>query len=169
MAAVYLKNLLLNFLSHSYNAGYCWEDVGLSLHGAFRSNYIDLAKSRHFSQLPSLCFGPGFPRSDFAFGSSRPIVTKAAKASRYEYGYLTLPAPTIPLPMTLTTAPGALEFPFGGITKPGRYQIRCGISYMLIVCRAIRRYRIARRLFFDGPAPLHIPRGHGFHVDWAYG
>ena len=52
--------------------------------------------------------------------------------------------------MTITTAPGALEFPFGGITKPGRNQIRCGISYMLIVCRAIRRYLIARRFFSTG-------------------
>jgi len=61
MAAVYLKNLLLNFLSHSYNAGYCWEDVGLSLHGAFRSNYIDLAKSRHFLTATVPLFRPRLP------------------------------------------------------------------------------------------------------------
>ena len=123
MAAVYLKNLVLNLLSYSHNAGYCWEDVGLSSHGVLLSDYIDLADFRHISQLPSLCFGPGFPRSDFTFAPSRPIVTAAAKASRYEYGYLTLPTPTIPLPMTITMAPGALRFPNDGITKPGIFQI----------------------------------------------
>jgi len=163
MAAVYLKNLLLSILSHSYDLGYCWVEVSLSLHGAFRPNYIDFAKFVNSLQLPVPCFNSGFARS------SEPIVMKAAKASRYEHGYLTLPAPTIPLPMTITMAPGALEFPFGGITKPGMYQVHYGVSYQLIVCRAIRRYLVARRLFFDKPAPLHIPRGHGFHVDRACG
>lgn len=78
-----------------------------------RSTYKDLANFVIFSQLPVPCFGPGFARP------SKPIVREAATASRYEYGYLTLPAPTVPLPMTITMAPGASELYSRGITKPG--------------------------------------------------
>lgn len=65
--------------------------------------------------------GPCRPNPAFIY-TSKAVVAKAVKASRYETQLLTLPAPTVSQQrMTITLAPNPAPYIFGGPSKPGEW------------------------------------------------
>lgn len=171
MAAVYLKNLLLKFLSYSYDAGYCWEDVSLSLHGALLFNYTELANFRHLRAAAVPLFRPRFPSLEFCLRLDC-TDRNGSDTDRNESGKgIAIRIWVFDFADTYHTASydhnnGSGRF---GIPPPWYHETwyvldHCEVNYKLKSCRASRRYLVARRLSLDGPTPIHIPHVHDIHV-----
>lgn len=169
MAALYLKNLLLKFLSYSYDAGYCWEDVGLSLHGAFLSNHIDLANFGHRLTAAVPLFRPRLPSLRFRLRFEYTDRNESGKGIAIRIWVSDFADAYHTASYDHNNGSRRIRISLWWNHKTWYVLDHCEVSCKLIVCRASRRYLVARRLLFDGPAPIPIPRVHDFHVDWASG